>query len=114
MAVESAEDLAGFFDPDEFGKAMVLLPKDGEAEVPFNGIPTSGPVSEQSPAGRASNLMEATMMVPKIIATRASIPTAAQDDRIRMHDGTVVQIVDQQYKGDLVIIQYHTTFDGSS
>lgn len=100
MAFESAEDLAGFFDPDEFGEPMVATI--GIASVSFNGIYTDGPVAEQP--GTVAGI---TGYVPRVIAARAPLADLAQGDTITRESGKQYQINDIQLKNDLLIIYLH-------
>lgn len=100
MAVETADDLAAMFHPDDFGVPMTALSLGGS--TPFNGIRTTGHAFEQPGV-----VAQVSMMVPRIIATKASLPDIAQGDEIQFADGQRVQIVDVQYKGELIIIHYH-------
>lgn len=100
MAVESAEDLAAFFDPDDFGVQLIGHTADGE--VTFNGILTSGYVGEQ-PGTRAV----VTEIVPRIIARRTDVASLQQNDEIELPGGARVIINDMQTKGEMVAIHYH-------
>lgn len=100
MAVETAEDLAGMFHPDDFGVAMVAHMLAGS--VPFHGVPTTGYVGEQP--GTSANI---SMMVPRIIARKAALPDLAQNDEIELPGGARVIVNDVHYKGELIIIHYH-------
>lgn len=121
MAVETADDLAAMFHPDDFGVPMVLFsatpaPAPGSLMaltegalvapqvdgVPFHGIPTTGHVAE-SPGTTA----DVSMMVPRIIARSAAVPGLAQNDEIELPGGRRVIVNDVHYKGELVIIHYH-------
>lgn len=104
MAIETADDLAGLFHPDDFGVPMVALI--GGAEVPFVGVATTGYVGEFS---HASALLSepVSMMVPRIIAMREPLNGLLQNDEIEMPGGRRVIVNDVHYKGDLVIIHYH-------
>jgi hypothetical protein len=104
MAVETADDLAGMFHPDDFGVPMVAYVLDGS--VPFAGIQTTGHVSEFSAMSSASTV-DASMMVPRIIAMRAPLAALRQNDEIEMPDGRRVLVVDIHFKGDLIVIHYH-------
>jgi hypothetical protein len=100
MAVETPEDLAGMFHPDDFGVSMVAHSLAGS--MPFNGVPTTGYVGE-TPGTTAT----ISMMVPRIIARRADLEGVQQGDEIELPDGKRVQVNDMHYKGELVIIHYH-------
>lgn len=118
MAVETPEDLEGMFHPDDFGEPMVahiaalpappgtgLLLADGVMVVEgtvFNGIPTTGYVGE-TPGTTAT----ISMMVPRIIATKAAVVGIQQGDTITFQSGQAVVVNDVHYKGALVIIHYH-------
>lgn len=100
MAVETAEDLAGMFHPDDFGVAMTAyMPNDS---VPFQGIQTTGYVAE-----RPGTTADVSMMVPRIIAQRSALPNLAQNDEIELPGGQRVIVNDVHYKGELIIIHYH-------
>jgi hypothetical protein len=100
MAVETPEDLAGMFHPDDFGVGMVAHMQAGS--VPFNGIDTTGYVGE-TPGTTAT----ISMMVPRIIAQKSAIPALAQGDQIELPGGKYVSVNDVHYKGELIIIHYH-------
>lgn len=100
MAVESAEDLAGFFDPDEFGEPMVATI--GIERLPFNGIYTDGPITEQP--GTTPGI---TGYVPRVIAQRAPLVDLKQGDRIERESGAEFTVNDLQIKNDLLIIFLH-------
>jgi hypothetical protein len=100
MAVETAEDLAAMFHPDDFGVPMVAHTVD--ASLPFSGVPTTGYAAE-----RPGTAADVSMMVPRIIATKASLPELQQNDEIEMPSGQRVIVNDVQYKGELIIIHYH-------
>lgn len=100
MAVETAEDLAAMFHPDDFGVPMIAhMPS---TSVPFNGVQTTGQVFEQ-PGSTA----QVSMMVPRIIAQRSVLQSLAQNDEIELPGGQRVIVNDMHYKGELVIIHYH-------
>jgi hypothetical protein len=100
MAVETPEDLEGMFHPDDFGEPMVAHLQTGD--TPFNGIPTTGYVGE-TPGTTAT----ISMMVPRIIATKAAVGGIQQGDTITFQSGQAVVVNDVHYKGALVIIHYH-------
>jgi len=100
MAVETAEDLDAFFDPDAFGEEMVAHV--GGEPVPFVGIPTTGQVHEQTSTMTA----QASMIQPRILAKREDLEALEVDHEIERQDGTRVKVIDLGYKGDLVIISY--------
>lgn len=100
MAVETADDLAAMFHPDDFGVPMIAHMPD--SSVPFNGVPTTAHVSE-SPGSTA----DISGMVPRIIATKASVHGLQQNDEVELPGGQRVLVVDMQYKGELAIIHYH-------
>lgn len=121
MAVETAEDLAAMFSPEDFGVPMlafraVLSPSPGTLGVisentvlapqteglPFIGIQTTGYVAE-----RPGTTADVSMMVPRIIATKASLPDLQQNDEIELPSGQRVIVNDVHYKGELIIIHYH-------
>ena len=100
MPIETAEDLAALFSPEDFGEAMVAHMPD--TSVPFFGIPTTGYVGE-----RPGMTADVSMMVPRIMARRAALPTLAQNDQIELPGGKRVIVNDVHYKGELIIIHYH-------
>lgn len=100
MAVETPEDLAALFSPEDFGDPMIAHMLGGS--VPFDGIQTTGHVAE-APGTVAS----ASMTVPRIIARKAAIPGLAQNDEIELPGGARVIVNDVHYKGELMIIHYH-------
>lgn len=104
MAVETAEDLAALFHPDDFGVPMTAFI--GGAAVPFNGVPTTGYTPDLQHAS-APLTADVSMMVPRIIAILADLQGLAQQDEIEMPGGKRVIVNDVHYKGDLVIIHYH-------
>ena len=108
MGVESSRDLAGFFNPKEFGTLMTL-----GGEVNFSGIDTTSATS-LDPAGISAEVRE---VVPRIICPRSSVPNIQQGDFIEFLEdtpynvtGAVVTVNDLSYKGSLLIIHYHTGF----
>lgn len=105
MAVESAEELAGFFDPDEFGTPMMLHGFGYSLE--FNGIVTTSAVAVQP--GTTATI---TDIVPVIIVRRLAVPDIQQGDKIELPGGQRVEVVDIKTKGDLVTIHYHDMYDG--
>jgi hypothetical protein len=118
MAVETPEDLEGMFHPDDFGERMVAQisarpPAPGEGMVladgvtvltgtVFHGIVTTGYVGE-TPGTTAT----ISMMVPRIIATKAAVGGIQQGDIITRATGEAVSVNDVHYKGELIIIHYH-------
>lgn len=102
MPVESADDLAGFFDPDEFGDELVLV--DGLTSTPFNGIYTDAPVADQP--GSTPTI---TVRAPRVIASRAAVVGVQQGSRIeRAGTGDLVGVVnDIAYKGAMVVLALH-------
>jgi hypothetical protein len=100
MPVETAEDLAALFSPEDFGVAMVAhMPS---ASVAFFGIPTTGHLSE-----RPGSAADISSMVPRILARRASVPGLAQNDEIELPGGQRVVVNDVHYKGEMIVIHYH-------
>ena len=104
MAVETDDDLAGFFDPDEFGEPMVATI--GLSSVEFNGIYTDGPVAEKP--GTTDGWSGASIMgyQPRIIAPRAVLADLKQGDFIT-RDGTQYSVNNIEIKGSLLIIFLH-------
>jgi hypothetical protein len=121
MAVETAEDLAALFHPDDFGVEMFAfiaasMPSPGSLltlnettlavpqveGVPFLGIKTTGYVAEQP-----GTTADASMMVPRIIARKDAVPGLAQNDEIAFAGGQRVIVNDVHYKGEIIIIHYH-------
>lgn len=100
MAVETADDLAALFSPEDFGEAMTAHMPD--VSVPFDGIATTGHVAE-----RPGSVVDVSMMVPRILARRAALPDLAQNDEIEFADGRRVVVSDIHYKGSLIVIHYH-------
>lgn len=100
MPVESADDLAGFFDPAEFGKELTLYSSGGP--VLFLGIVTEGAKAEDVGLGTT-----VTTTVPRIICRRADVPNIQQNEEIQLPDGRLVLVNDLQFKSDLLIIHYH-------
>lgn len=103
MAVESADDLAGFFDPDEFGEPMVATI--GLTPVRFSGIYTDGPVSNEP--GSVAGI---TGYVPRVIAPRAALSGLASGDLITRADGKEFAVNDLQFKDKLLIIYLHDSW----
>ena len=100
MPVESADDLLGFFDPDEFGTPLVAVTAGGS--VPFDGIYTDSPLNEQP-----GTVAAVPVRTPRVITSRAPLAGLLQGDRIERPapDGTLLGVVnDMQIKGDLLII----------
>lgn len=111
MGVESAEDLAGFFDPDEFGTRFEWQGVAGLA--PFNGINTTGAkiLDDSSFSARVTDEQA------RIICKRADLPDVQQGDLIvaldaahNLQAGDLVLVNDLHYKGDLLIIYYHSRY----
>lgn len=101
MAVESDDDLAVFFNPDEFGEPMTAVTALA-GEIAFSGIPTTGYVGEDP-----GTTAVVSMKVPRIIAKLAETEGLHQGDVITMAGGKQVYVNDVHYKGALVIIHYH-------
>lgn len=98
MPVESAEDLAGFFNPTEWGDTLVAVMAGGP--VPFNGIFTDAPLSEQP-----GTTPDVPVLVPRVMAPRAPLAALMQGDRIEREDGTLLGVVNNvQGKGALLVI----------
>ena len=107
MGVETDADLAGFFNPREFGTRLSL---DG---AEFHAIDTTGAVS-LDPAGIAAGISQT---VPRLICRKDDVPVIQQGDMIEFLEmsphnvaGTLVTVNDLQFKGSLVIVHYHTGF----
>lgn len=100
MAVESDDDLAVFFNPDEFGVEMTA--SIAGVDVPFSGIATTGYVGEDP--GTTAMI---SMKVPRIIARLQDLQDLQQGDIITMPGDKQVITNDVHYKGALVIIHYH-------
>lgn len=107
MGVETEADLAGFFNPDEFGTRLAI------GSVEFNGIDTTGFIS-LDPAGLSAGV---SAVVPRIICLRSAAPDIQQGDLIAFLDasphnaaGALVTVNDLQFKGALLVIHYHTEF----
>ncbi len=98
--IESAEDLAALFHPDDFGVPMIAHMPD--ASLPFHGVPTSG-----SLAVAPGTTADATSIVPRIIATVAAVGALAQGDEIELPGGRRVVVNDMLVKGAVVVIHYH-------
>ena len=103
MAVESAADLAGFFDPAEFGQELTLYSQGGP--VLFSGIVTTAAGSQE--LGLAAGI---TTTIPRIICKRDSVPLIQQNEEIMLPDGHLVLVNDLQFKGELLIIQFHEAY----
>lgn len=108
MGVETEGDLAGFFNPDEFGVRLAIAGLGA-----FNGIDTTG-FTSLDPAGISAGV---TAVVPRIICRRAAVPDIQQGDVIEFLDasphnaaGALVTVNDLQFKGALLVIHYHTEF----
>ncbi len=100
MAVESDDDLAVFFNPDEFGEPMTAATATGE--IAFAGIVTTGYTGEDP--GTSAVI---SMKVPRIIASLSEADGLHQGDVITLASGQTVYVNDVHYKGALVIIHYH-------
>jgi hypothetical protein len=105
MSVESDDDLAGFFDPDEFGVELVGHHAGGQ--VSFFGILTSGYVGEPTSGKNGAPRTVITDIVPRIIARQAAVSVLRQNDEIELPDSSRVVINDMQVKGAMVAIHYH-------
>lgn len=99
MPVESAEDLAGFFDPDEFADNVPMVATIGGVPVPFDGIFTEGHLAEQP--GTSPDI---TVTVPRVIVPKAAVEGIQQGDQIERSNGDVWLVADIQHKRDLLII----------
>lgn len=107
MGVETEADLAGFFNPEEFGVRLAISGNE------FNGIDTTGAAS-LDPAGISAGV---SAVVPRIICRRSAVPDIQQGDVIEFLDtsphnpaGTLVTVNDLAFKGSLLVIHYHTEF----
>lgn len=100
MPVESADDLAGFFDPDEFGEAMTI--QMSLEAIEFAGIYTESPLTEEH--GMRTGI---TGAVPRIIASRSAIADVTQGDVITRQDGREYIVNEVQVKDRLLIIHVH-------
>jgi hypothetical protein len=100
MAAETAEDLAALFHPDDFGVELIAHMPD--ESVTFTGILTTAQVFDQP-----GTVAQVSMMVPRIITRKASVPLLAQNDQIELPGGQQVIVNDVAYKGELMIIHYH-------
>lgn len=102
MPVESAQDLAGFFDPDEFADEQPMIATIGGFAVPFNGIFTQGHLPENP-----NTTPDITTTVPRIIVAKSAVAGIAQGDRIERANGEVYWVNDIQHKTDLLILYLH-------
>ena len=102
MPVESADDLAGFFDPSEFADEQPMTAFIGGITVPFDGIFTQGHQAEQP-----GTTPDITVTVPRVIAPRDSLPGIAQGDQIQRANGQVYVVNDLHHKRDLIILHLH-------
>lgn len=100
MAVESDDDLAVFFNPDEFGEPMTATTATGD--IAFAGIVTTGYTGEDP--GTTAVI---SMKVPRIIAKLAETEGLHQGDVITLASGQQVYVNDVHYKGAVVIIHFH-------
>ena len=101
MAVETPDELAWFFDPDDFGEAMTAHTVEA-GDLPFNGIFTTGYVGEEP--GTTAVI---SMKVPRIIARADELQGLQQGDLITLANGTQVSVNDVHYKSAVVIIHIH-------
>lgn len=102
MPVESAEDLAGFFDADEFADETPMTAFIGGMPVSFSGIFTEGFLAEQP--GSTPSI---TTTVPRVIVPRAAVAGIAQGDTVQRGDGSVYVVNDLHFKRDLVVLHLH-------
>lgn len=102
MPVESAEDLAGFFDPDEFADQEPMIATIDGLPVPFNGIYSQGHIAENP--NTTANI---TATVPRIITPKAALPGLLQGNQIERANGEVYVVNDIQHKADLIVIYLH-------
>ena len=107
MGVESDADLAGFFDPAEFGTRLIV------GGVEFHGIDTTG-MTTLTPAEISAGIPQ---VVPRIICRRADLPSIQQGDIIEVLEatphnavGAMLYVNDLQFKGGLLVIHYHTGY----
>lgn len=101
MAVETPEDLAVFFNPDDFGEAMTAHTVEA-GDLPFDGIFTTGYVGEDP--GTTATI---SMKVPRILARADQLVGLRQSDTITRADGTTIIVNDVHYKDRMVIIHIH-------
>lgn len=99
MPVESAEDLAGFFDPDEFADPLPMIATIGGEAVPFDGIFTEGHLAEQP-----GSTPDITVTVPRVIVAKSAVPGIQQGDQIERSNGDIWLVADIHHKRDLLIL----------
>ena len=100
MPVEDADDLDGFFDPDEFGEPMVATI--GLSEVSFNGIYTDGPVSE-----KPGTTVDIVGYQPRIIAKKSDLSELKQSDLITRANNSQLSVNNIEIKGSMLVIYLH-------
>ena len=103
MAYDLSDDLAGFFNPAEFGDELTAHV--GGEVVPFNGILTDAHLAD-----KLGTEVAVTLTKPCIICARADLPNVHQGDVIDLPGGVPVFVNDLYFKGDLLIIHYHDRY----
>lgn len=76
MAVETATELAVFFDVDDFGTAATYTPVGGEA-VTVNGIFDNPQASRN-----ATDLLDITIPAPQFVCRTSDVANAAEGDSL--------------------------------
>lgn len=109
MAVESDQDLAAFFSPDEFGANCILRPKAGGADIPFTGIVSKHhtPARMGSPmtdriSPFAVGAADVNLTACKLLARWDVVGSAKADDTVIVEDGAwtgVYRVRDPQQDG---------------
>lgn len=88
MAVESSDDLAIFFELDDFGTPAVYT-QTNKAPITINGI-----FDNPHASITATEMMDVTIPKPSFVCRTIDIPTAAEGDTIKINNVTyTVRIV---------------------
>lgn len=88
MAVESLDDLAIFFELDDFGTPAVYT-QTNKRPITVNGI-----FDNPHASVTATEMMDVTIPKPSFVCRTADIPTAAEGDTIKINNVTyTVRIV---------------------
>lgn len=82
MAVESNDDLAIFFEIDDFGTAAVYT-KANKRPITVSGI-----FDNPHASVTATDMMDVTIPKPSFVCRTVDIPTAAEGDTIKINNVT--------------------------
>lgn len=83
MAIETAADLAGFFDPAEFGVACIYTPQDGSGARPIVAL-----LSDRDQLGEVpSHNFKLRTDVVELEVLEQDVPGAAKGDLVQVPTG---------------------------